>query len=368
MRVAILTQPLRTNYGGILQNYALQQCLKEMGHEVCTLDESGTRPLSLGKFVKRAGKILLGRIPASYLFYEKHYRRDYDIFAQATRDFVKAHIDLYPYQKIGKDLAPELFDAYVVGSDQVWRPGYNHIGRMFLDFTEGWEVRRIAYAASFGVDSWEYTPEETKRCAALASRFDAVSVREASGIPLCEHYLGVPATQVLDPTMLLTKEHYTSLIDRVKTVPSEGQLFVHVLDPAPSKQKFIGRLAVEYGVKPFRCNQEEEEGRLEIPIEKRIQPPVEQWLRSFLEAEYVITDSFHATVFAILFNKPFLVWANPGRGATRIRSLLDGFGLEDCLISESSAPSFPGIDYLRANFSLERFRQASKDFLSTHLK
>lgn len=368
MRIAILTQPLRTNYGGILQNYALQQSLKGMGHDVSTLDDVGKRGLSPAKFLKRTGKILLGKIPASYLFYEKRYRQDYAVFTQYTRAFVNTHMDMCPYRDLIRDLTPDSFDAYIVGSDQVWRPGYNDIGRMFLDFTGDWKVRRIAYAASFGVDAWEFSPEETKRCAELAGRFDAISVREASGIPLCGRYLGVQAVQMPDPSMLLTGEQYAALIDPKKTVPCEGQLFVHLLDETPGKRKIIRSLAEKYGVSPFRCNQAEREDCLEIPIEQRIQPPVEQWLRSFREAEYVVTDSFHATVFAILFNKPFLVLDNPGRGSARMRSLLDGFGLGNCLISEDTVPSFPGIDYLRANFRLEQLRQEAKNFLSEHLK
>lgn len=367
MRIAILTQPLRTNYGGILQNYALQQCLKRMGHEPYTLDGPWEPAVSPVKLFKRAGKVLLGKVPASYLLYEKKYRRDYPLFTRNTRGFVSSHIDLYPYRDAGRDLRPDSFDAYVVGSDQVWRPGYNDLDLMFLDFAKDWDVRRVAYAASFGVEEWEFTPEQTRRYAALAKRFDAVSVREASGIALCAEHLGVPATQVLDPSMLLSREDYTALVDPEKTVPSPGNLFVHILDRTPAKEAIIRGLAEQYGATPFTCNQAEPEGRIDLPIEQRIQPPVEQWLRSFLDAEYVVTDSFHATVFAILMNKPLLVLGNPERGLTRIQSLLEGFGLEKCLFTKKNAAIFPKNDYIAFNLALASFRQAAQTYLNKHL-
>ena len=98
------------------------------------------------------------------------------------------------------------FDAFVVGSDQVWRPRYNaYIPNLFLDFTEGMSVKRIAYAASFGTDQWEFSAEQTTISSFLAKKFDIVSVREASGIQLCKQNLGVDAIQVLDPSLLLRR-------------------------------------------------------------------------------------------------------------------------------------------------------------------
>lgn len=367
MRLAILTQPLRTNYGGILQNYALQQCLKGMGHEVYTLDCVAAPTASAAKVLRRLAKVALGKLPVSYLGYERRYRHDYPLFTRNTRAFVSEHIDLYPYRDPARDLTAESFDGYIVGSDQVWRPDYNRIEEMFLDFTKTWPVKRIAYAASFGSEKWEFSPTETRACATLARQFDAVSVRESSGEALCRDYLGVEAVTVLDPSMLLSKQAYASLVDPDRTKPSEGNLFVHILDRTAAKEQVVSRLASRYGALPFTCNQAEPEGRIDLPIGKRIQPPVEQWLRSFMDAEYVVTDSFHATVFSILFNKPFLVLENPDRGLTRIRSLLGSLGLEACLFSGEMPLIFPEIDYISKIILLNQLRQESETFLNKNL-
>ena len=367
MKTAILTQPLRTNYGGILQNYALQQCLRGMGHEVYTLDDEKIADFSLSKFTKRLVKVMLGKTPVSHLLYEHRYKCDYKEFTKYTRSFVSEHISLYPYKDLHKDLTAKSFDAYIVGSDQVWRPGYNDIENMFLDFTQDWPVKRLAYAASFGVDTWEFTPEQTAKCASLAKRFDSISIRESSGVELCKKNLGVDALHVVDPTMLLTKEDYCKLVDKEKTSACKGDMFIHVLDRTSQKQQVIEAIASHYHLTPFTCNQSANEGDIDAPIEKRIQPPLEQWLRSFMEAKYVVTDSFHGTVFSILFNKPFLVLNNPGRGASRIESLLQMFGLEKCFISETTSLVYPEINYQEVNLKLEQLRNDAKQFLSYHL-
>ena len=109
------------------------------------------------------------------------------------------------------------FDAYVVGSDQVWRPTYNlgdKLFDMYLAFADGQQVKRLSYAASFGVDKWEYSDDQTRICSELAKQFDAISVREKSGVKLCADNLGVDAIHVLDPTMLLDPSDYNKLIGK----------------------------------------------------------------------------------------------------------------------------------------------------------
>lgn len=367
MKVAILTQPLRTNYGGILQNYALQQCLQDMGHEPYTLDLIRDLRFPFWKVPGRLVKAALGRSPFSRVLYEINYQKDYKLFTAHTRRFVSEHIRLYPCHNLSKELSCGSFDAYIVGSDQVWRPDYNDIGNMFLDFTAGWPVRRIAYAASFGTDKWTFSPEQTRLCASLASAFDALSVREASGIRLCREYLDSTAVQMPDPALLLPQERYAALAAGTQEAVQGGTLFVHLLDSTAHKREVIRNLAAREGLTPFSCNQSAPEDRLDIPIEQRIQPPVEQWLRSMMSADRVVTDSFHATVFAIILGKRFCVLENPERGLTRIRSLLELFGLQDCLYNGEGDWTFPEIDYDSVSSKLEKYRTEGLAFLKRAL-
>jgi hypothetical protein len=202
----------------------------------------------------------------------------------------------------------------------------------YLRFAEKFKVKRVAYAASFGIDEWDYTDEETARVRQLAQKFDAISVREDSGVELCKKYLGVHAEHVVDPTMLLDKADYVKLIEAANVPKSKGNLFEYVLDASAEKTEFINRVAADRGLTPFSVHNTNVENG-DAPAEMRVQPPVEQWLRAFLDAEFVVTDSFHACVFSIIFGKPFIAVGNAQRGNARFDSLFKMFGLEHHLIT-----------------------------------
>lgn len=333
MRIGILTLPLHTNYGGILQAYALQTVLETMGHEVKVISRNINYKLPLWKtpfvYSKRIIKNILGH--KTPLFYEQKLIKEHPIIRQNTDRFIQQYIHTLNVDNY-TDLREEDFDAIVVGSDQVWRPKYfGRIEDAYLNFAKTWNIKRIAYAASFGTDQWEYTVRKTKKCSKLVKQFDAVSVREISGIDLCRDYFGINVENVLDPTMLLSKDDYIQLFNISKTPKSNGNLLSYILDETSEKQLLIGKVAEKNGLIPFRVNSKVE--NMSARLEERIQPPVEQWIRGFYDAEFIVTDSFHACVFAIIFNKPFLVVGNQKRGLSRILSLLTMFKLEDRMIN-----------------------------------
>lgn len=331
MKIGILTLPLHTNYGGILQAYALQTVLERMGHEVVVIDTPNMKSSpSLWTIGKRIIKKLLGRKVS--IFSERKHNKEFPIISQYTQPF----IDKYIHRKVvntPKELKKEDFDAIVVGSDQIWRPLYYYeIENAYLAFAKDWEIKRVAYAASFGTDDWEYTSQQTISCRELLRKFEAVSVRESSGIQLCKDYFGVEATHVLDPTMLLNKEDYIRLIEASQTPKSKGTMLYYILDETPKKKALIEQIAKEKKLKLFRVNSRVEDHS--APLDERIQPSVEQWLRGFYDAEFVVTDSFHACVFSILFDKAFVVIGNKERGMARFNSLLEMFGLNNRMIED----------------------------------
>lgn len=374
MKIAIITQPLRTNYGGILQNFALQTVLRRMGHTPITLQRDEFKKPIYPRYLLTLLKRLVLKIMGKYkypLFYEQRYKSDYYVFTKHTLGFVNQHIVTRIVDYANPSLKESDFEAYVVGSDQVWRPSYNNIAFTFLLFTKYWNVKRCAYAASFGTDVWEFSPNDTELCKVMANLFDAISVREASGVRLCWDNLGVKAKHVLDPTLLLKREDYEKLINEEETMPSDGKLFVHVLDKGIDKNNLIAMISQSNKWKPFEVNCKADEHELNIPVEQRVQPPLGQWLRSFKEAEFVFTDSFHATVFSIIFNKPFIVYANKERGAARFESLLSVFGLEDRIVYKSDdfdINKLNEINYVKVNSKLEGLRKESLYFLENGLQ
>lgn len=215
MKIGIVTQPLVNNYGGILQNYALQEVLRRMGHSPVTIDQPTFRPVSKAKksFTKLKAQVIsyvnsLKGLPPVESKYEWQRR-----IATRTPDadrFIKTHIQCtgktYGYAAMRQAAIRLGIDMLVIGSDQVWRKGMNtRMESCFGDFVEGLDIGIVAYAASFGVDDWQFDDAETDVMRRLAGRLDAVSVRERSGIALCCDHLSVNAVHVLDPTMLLDR-------------------------------------------------------------------------------------------------------------------------------------------------------------------
>lgn len=371
MKTGILTLPLHTNYGGILQAYALQTVLTRMGHDAYVIEKE-QKPLRLPLWrmpVKFARRIIRNLTGHPYpIFYEWKQNRELPIIRQHTDKFIRKHVRRMTFADYNS-ISEKDFDAIVVGSDQVWRPQYfDDIRTAYLDFAEGWDIKRMAYAASFGTDKWEYTQRREKECGRLLRMFDAVSVREASGVDLCRKHFGVEAQHVLDPTMLLNIQDYISLFADSETPMSKGTLLNYILDDTPEKTALTAAVAEKKGLVPFRVNSKVE--NINAPLNERIQPPVEQWLRGFYDAEFVITDSFHACVFSIIFNKPFLAVGNQGRGMSRFKSLLAMFGLDDRLIMPDDLhsgaaleASAMNIDWDDVNNRLAHYKEQSTDFL-----
>lgn len=297
MRIAILTLPLHVNFGGILQCYALQTVLERMGHEVSVLNTDFVNvdyKTRIGLFIKRLVKTCIGKESKFY-----GWKTEREITQKYTQVFIRKHIHLLNVQDLSL-LKEDDFDAIVVGSDQIWRPMYYQpIANAYLKFAKDWtSIKRIAYATSFGTDKWEYTHEETQECASLVKLFDAVSVRENTAVDLCRKYLEVEAVQVLDPTLLLSKEDYLKLIDQSKLKKNEG-VFAYFLDVTSSKMDLANRIAKERGLKLYQFNNPNVDC-LSLHFEKRIQQPIEEWIAGFRDASFVVTDSFHGCVFSII--------------------------------------------------------------------
>ena len=374
MRIGIYTQPLRYNYGGLLQAWALQTVLRRMGHDVVTLDPCPYLSLPRTKkpfvYVKRMIKKFLGHNVT--IRWEEKFNKEHDIKIRNLKPFIDANIQRMEFSKVGY-IKEDDFDVLIAGSDQVWRPKYNRsygrtIENAFFDFAHQWKhVKRIAYAASFGTDEWEFTDKQTSRCAELAKLFSAISVREQSGVALCKEHLGVHASHVLDPTLLLDKKDYEELIDKGHNTHSpSGNLLCYILDETAEATRLINHIANEKGLIPFRANSRVTDKHADIS--ERVQPPLEQWLRNFRDAAFVVTDSFHACVFSIIFRKPFVVIGNKKRGMSRYDSLFKMLSMDIhpiCSVEDYYSMKTNITD--DAYFRLKELRNLSLSFLEKSL-
>lgn len=369
MKIGILTLPLHINYGGILQAWALQTVLTRMHHRV---EVFGLNPKSshsnyelplvwLVRMIRRVQGT--SNVPIfSEIKEQKYKKRRFGDIKRFISDKINTKIIN------GLNAIPESsYDLIIVGSDQIWRKEYiaagwcsNNPAEAFLSALKHHGVDRIAYAASFGVESWNFSEAETVEIKTALSRFKNVSVRENSAVDLLDKSVGVSASFVLDPTMLLKPEDYIECFG-IHKEPSKSKLVSYILDPNAESEQLISKIAVTRGL-------EKKEINLLHSCEKLIS--IEEWVKSIANAEIVVTDSFHGCVFSIIFNKPLIFICNESRGNARFASLISTFGIKkNCL--ESIADYDPEKTYcLPENIQskLEQMRNHSISWLSESLK
>lgn len=377
MKIGILTQPLKTNYGGLIQAYALKMTLEKLNHEVTIINRVGF----LRRNQKTSIKILSKIKKLIFKVLGKDKKLSKDIQAQInsnctlfTQKYIK-HVskDIKTINALKEYVNEMQFEGYIVGSDQVWRPSYTPcIENYFIDFCDDNNVKRIAYAASFGSDIWEYTHKETKVCSTLAKKFNAISVREDSGVELCNKFFNVEAKHVLDPTMLLEKEEYEHIVNEENVPLSNGNLFYYFLDDNPTKQELIRHIEKICNKMSYNCMPAKKIGNEKniLNVKDYVFPSPAKWLRSFMDAEMVITDSFHGTVFSIIFNKPFWVIYNKHRGNTRFDSLLKLFGLTERIIDITdyfNTDFNKNIDWDNVNTIKQNKKQEALEFIKNNL-
>ena len=357
--------PLCANYGGTLQNWALQQVLIRMGHEPITLRFpvmyqgmsslhywTKVFPMQAMRFV--AHKFVGGKyeMPLAIGLWKESVR--------GMERFVDEHINVTEYlpNLSMDDVRRYGVEALIVGSDQIWRPVmYDAVKYYFLGFTGDSDILRVAYAPSVALDKWPYKEEVTVKLRELIKKFSAVSVREASSVQLVKENLGVDAQWVLDPTMLLKKEDY---IDVCKNEPESNEPFVfaYILDMTDEKRQMAEKTAKTLG-----C------GVRYLSADKvKKEDTIEKWLANFRDAKYVITDSYHGTVFSLIFQKQFYTFYNTYRGNARMDSLKEISGLVNRFITKPVEVLGEKISYNDVEEKLERLGEESEIFLSTNLK
>lgn len=359
MRIGIVTHQLLNNYGGILQAYALQESLRKLGHEPITIDYL---PESMSKT-----RYVLAQIKT--LFYYLIFKRTRVFFRYPHKkrdprisNFILKHIKLT--KRVQKYQASILrkyqIETIIVGSDQVWRGAFYNPkvqADLFLRFAKKYHVPKIAYAASFGVDKWEYSDKLTQECAKYAKKFTAISTREDSGVILCKKYLHVDAIGVNDPTLLLTKEDYAQLCTSIP-IKKQKYILAYILDIQDEEIKKIGDFARKNHLFVIFCTSE-----------KHIEYSIEEWLSLFRDATFVITNSFHGTVFSIINNKDFYSIVHPFRGTDRFNSLLSRFNLLNRLINniEELPNDIKSIEWSNVNSLKDEWNKKSLLFLNNNL-
>lgn len=362
MKIGILTLPLVSNNGGILQAYALQTFLKENGNEAILLQRQSKLPLRY-----KVKRLILSRIyKAKYLS-----KVEYDRLNENPRIFIQQYIrpisePIFTDKYLSRYVLKNNLDALIVGSDQVWRLEYcgKLMNAFFLDFKISSRVKKLSYAASFGIEDWQNDKKTTNIVRQSLKRFNAISVREDTGIDICKQKFDVNAVQLIDPTLLLDKNYYIKLIEEQKETKKNGKLFYYFLDENQDKIEMTNFCSKVLNMISFSVSS----------ISDKERPKAEKvtnWLKGFMDAEFIITDSYHGCIFSIIFNKQFIAIGNKERGLARFLSLLKLLDLEDRMILRKQNLTIDLvtklIDYKKINSTLDNQRKIAREFLDSNL-
>lgn len=351
--IGIITYHRVINYGAILQVYALQKKIKEIGANCIVLDYRNERLENRHKKMKLSECKSIKEFVRDCLLFKNHNIK-YDKF----RGFAKDHFDFSPPLYRLSDLKEEEkgFDKIITGSDQVWNYRINDMdATYFLEFIED-NSKKATYAASFGLST--IPKKYRQKYYDLLKDFRSILIREKQGAVLIKELLGKEAQVVLDPTLLISKEEWGSLI-KDKSLINMKYILVYAFGRSTNIMNLAKKISKETGYKIIWISNTY---RMSISIKYIKAAGPEEFLALFKNAEYIVTNSFHGTAFAINFNKQFFTELLPeSLGVnSRLEDILDLFEIESRII-KSCDPSVINapIDYKKINKILAKEREKS---------
>lgn len=387
MKIGIVTfWQTKDNYGQMLQAYALQRVLKQMGHSpfiirythsqvtkyipFCQRLKNSIRHLI--KFQLRAALTPPGLVH-NYMFpvTENDKKRDFQKFKEEMLAFSKKKYRNFHQLTVN----PPKVDALIAGSDQIWvkQPNVAENGVFYLNFGPK-KIKRVSYAASFARS--EYPDELLAKLHDNLHRLDAVSVREKTGAEICKK-AGINAQVVLDPTFLLTGLQYKELFHLSEK--TKNMLFMYSININNKNDIYWN------DIKSFATD-----NNLDVVVtpssgyvaaSELFESPaiysyatISGWLQNICSAKYVVTPSFHGVVFCVLFHKPFLyvpLQRNNSSGNYRVLDLLNDLHIDGHVFHDGDdivKLLDENVDWAEVDIRLDEMRKQSLNFLNNSLK
>ena len=356
MKIAVISSYAyivsNVNYGALLQYYALQEYLKERGHH----------PYWIRYVIRLSLKQSLKKIVKSVIYCRAEHKKKMQL--QSFLDFAARYLALSDKTYVGEaaiNSDPPAADYYITGSDQVWA---GTLPANFLTFV-GDDTRKIAYAVSFGRD--ELQEEHANTIRPWIGKFDKISVREKSGIDICYNLCRKSAVHVPDPTLLIDKEKYPAadfgLADYIFCYFINLNIGNSVrLDDLISYAQSVNK---EFFISAATGSEKH------IPSDYLVYPSPEEWLGYYKHAGAIVTNTFHGTLFSIIFERPFLCILQNGdssRQNCRILSLLSSLGLQDRILDPSdsiAAKMHTSIDWAEVKRKIADLRLNTDAFLGS---
>lgn len=362
MKIDIITLHRAQNYGSVLQAFALQKQIEKLGHQAYILDYYPERYTNKGLLKRLKNKSSRFNNPlvlliAKLLIYPSYLKKG--IQFNKFMHYLNLEKPSFATNEEGMGRFTDA-DAYCAGSDQIWNSHWNEgvEKALFLDFVPKGKLC-LSYAASIGLSNIPANEiDETKL---LLDKFEFLSLREDKGVELVRELGRTDAVQCLDPTLLMSKEEWSLYAD--DSYKGKEYVLTYNLHHDPEIDKCAKAIASKYHLQirniSYNWHDIVRHGHLDwCPI-------VEGFLGLIKNAKYVVADSFHATAFSIIFEKPFVV-ITPEVASSRLSSLLKMLGLDDHNINKFTSLKVieQPIDYIRVKSIIVTKQRESISFLN----
>lgn len=353
MKIGILTFHRAHNYGAVLQAFALQEYFKMCGHETFIIDyrqsfiERIYKCFSVRRCVAKNPLLILRKTLNELYNYKKRVKKK-KFFESFCNEYLQLTESIVNPNDIPGD-----FDAYVHGSDQIWNSkllgGYDLI--YFGDYKTCKKAIKVSYAASM---EFKHLSLDDKNAIKKGLSFlDYISVRENKLIPILQPFTNKPIKNVIDPTLLANSIIWETMCQHKI---EEEYILTYKIGEKTKVDNYANLLSEKLGINILSVNK------------MNLSP--NEFVRYIKYAKYIISDSFHATVFSILFKKQFYTVASGTGSDIRFTEILEALGLKTRILKYSNEINYNKIDYTRLNIAhkLELYRAKSRDFIAKALR
>ena len=349
-----------TNYGSALQTWALHQAIKKIGYipvlvDYCPdilMDKDPLDPFkNAWDQTEEAKRMISMSLPAIKENYQKFDRFYHERFLRTERK--------YTSQNIGGILNYEKIDGFVCGSDTIFCPDEFGFDDGYYANYPVMKSKSVSYAASFGDP--HFTKDTYRILNEKIKNFKALGIREKQMIPYLSNHTSVPVERTIDPTLLLTSEEYTEIVE--KKAEKEKYLLLYSRRYNPQMEAYAEKMADENGWKIIDINLRAINA--ERGHKMAYEAGVEEFLSLIKHAEYVVTNSYHGMIFSVQFRRPFVIFSRE-QCDNKIEELLQLFGISDRILV-TGRENCDEIDYVAVHERIEKEREKSFEFLKMEL-
>ena len=361
MKIGLLTFHAAHNYGAVLQAYATQEKIKEMGFDIEVIDYSPSYLIKQKLFPLTSNASLLVNVKIlfeGFVTFPWKFKRKHNF-----QKFIKQQLHLSNTSYKNHPFSENMdYDLFVMGSDQIWNckltKGFDavYLGNFKIKPT----AKKISYAAS--MSHYGLTHQEEREFSKMLSNFDDISVREEELHQYLKKKYNKESTVVLDPTFLIDAKKWSSMAVKPKT--AKKYVLVYSIDLRNDALRMANGLAREIGAEVIELSMSVDKNVLKNKYQTA---SPEEYVGLFEQAEFVITSSFHGTAFSVIFNKPFFSIAHGSDKDSRQKTIMNNLGVIDRFVSKNATPSFKTLDYTVPNQKLKELREKSVQFLKDNL-